>query len=192
MFQHPLSGTCKIFLWLEVAKSKYDTRGALEVHPAKWNDCAWRQQTTCATLTFRMWRCVLSGKTRTLIHSKLVFMYLLFHCYQAGVSRDLTIIKILVRTTIDSSSSFEGAIERVEWSPILWNYTQNEDIEFIWQRNDGNMKLCFLNADCQNDLVFVFLMQLSPLCQTSFTVHLSCDSHHPPPAWWLWEQLRQW
>ena len=40
MIQHPLSGNCKIFLWLEVAKSKYDTRGALEVHPAKWNDCA--------------------------------------------------------------------------------------------------------------------------------------------------------
>ena len=97
-----------------------------------------------------------------------------------------------VRTTIDSSSRFEGAIERVEWSPILWNYTQNENIEFIWQRNDGNMKMCFLNAACQNDLVFVFLMQLSPLCQTSFTVHLSCDSHHPPPAWWLWEQLRHW
>ena len=64
--------------------------------------------------------------------------------------------------------------------------------EFIWQRNNGNMKMCFLNAACQNDLVFVFLMQLSPLCQTSFTVHLSCDSHHPPPAWWLWEQLRHW
>ena len=99
MFQHPLSGNCKIFLWLEVAKSKYDTRGALEVHPAKWNDCAWRQQTTCATLTFRMWRCVLSGKTGTLIHSKWVFIYLFFSCYQVGVSRDLTIIKILVRSS---------------------------------------------------------------------------------------------
>ena len=88
-----------MFLWLEVAKSKYDTRGALEVHPAKWNDCAWRQQTTCATLTFRMWRCVLSGKTGTLIHSKWVFIYLLFSCYQVGVSRDLTIIKILVRSS---------------------------------------------------------------------------------------------
>ena len=42
IFKHPPSGTCKIFLWLEVAKSKYDTRGALEVHPAKWNDCAWK------------------------------------------------------------------------------------------------------------------------------------------------------
>ena len=194
MFQHPLSGNCKIFLWWEVAKSKYDTRGALEVHPAKWNDCAWRQQTTCATLTFRMWRCVLSGITGTLIHSKWVFIYLLLHCYQVGVSRDLTIIKILVRSSDHDRFLFKlrrghRACRMVTNFMKLqpkWGHRIH-----IWQRNDGNMKICFLNAACQNDLVFVFLMQLSPLCQTSFTVHLSCDSHHPPPAWWLWEQLRQ-
>ena len=137
--------------------------------------------------------CVLSGKTGTLIHSKWVFIHLLFHCYQVGVSGDLTIIKIGVRTTIDSSSSFIGAIERVEWSPILWNYTQNEDIEFIWQRNGWKHEHFFKRrlSKCFW-LVCVFLMQLSPLCQTSFTVHLSWDSHHPPPAWWLWEQLCHW